>query len=252
MTTVRPSRSPQRHVEHCMGTVFSFDVRTLGVDRAAITDAVDWLHWVDRTFSTYKADSQIQQIARQELTLEAAHVEVRDVLERCSQLERETDGFFSAYATGVLDPSGLVKGWAIQRASDILVEAGSTAHCVNGGGDMVCVGTTAPQAPWRIGIAHPTVPGRLAGIVIAENLAIATSGTAERGEHITRPSGRGGADIASVTVVGADLGTVDAYATAAFAMGTDAMAWIEQLDGFEGLVVQTDGQVWRSSKLVVG
>jgi thiamine biosynthesis lipoprotein len=242
---------PQRHIEHCMGTVFSFDIRGAGVDNGAITAAVDWLHWVDETFSTYKVTSEIERIARRELALENACGEVQDVLARCAELEWETSGFFSAYATGVLDPSGLVKGWAIQRASDMLVAAGSSAHCVNGGGDMVCIGQPKPGEPWRIGITHPSAPGRLAGIVVAENLAIATSGAAERGDHIARPPGRGGDDVASVTIVGSELGTVDAYATAAFAMGTDAEDWIERIGGFEGLVVRTDGHVWRSSNLLV-
>jgi len=252
MNAVRQPRTPQRHVEHCMGTVFTFDIRGAGVDAGALAAAVDWLHWVDETFSTYKSTSQIEQIARRELTLDEACGEVRDVLTRCAELERETYGFFSAYATGVLDPSGLVKGWAIQRASDMLVAAGSTVHCVNGGGDMVCIGQPKPGEPWRIGIAHPSAPGRLAGIVIAEDLAIATSGVAERGDHIARPPGRGGREVASVTIIGTELGTVDAYATAAFAMGTDAESWIESVDGFEGLVVHTDGRVWRSSNLLVG
>ncbi len=235
-----------------MGTVFSFDIRPPGADAVALATAIDWLHWVDDTFSTYTSSSEIQQISRGELRLDEAAAEVREVLARCDEIEHETDLFFSAYAAGALDPSGLVKGWAIARASDILLAAGSVNHCVNGGGDMYCAGTASPGQPWRIGIAHPLVQQRVARVIVAENLAIATSGTAERGSHIVRPSGRGGRDVASVTVVGAELGTVDAYATAAFAMGTDATGWIESIDGFEGLVVHTDGTLWASPRLLTG
>ncbi|MEK8109860.1 FAD:protein FMN transferase [Micromonospora sp. M12] len=58
------------------------------------------------------------------------------MLETCADLWGATDGFFDAYATGRLDPSGFVKGWAAQVASDRLLAAGAGNHCVNAGGDV--------------------------------------------------------------------------------------------------------------------
>ncbi len=85
---------------------------------------------------------------------------------------------------GTLDPSGYVKGWAIQTASDILLAGGSTNHSVNGGGDVQCVGDSAPGQPWRNGVTHPQRPGDL---VAGSGIAVATSGTSERGHHVLNP-----------------------------------------------------------------
>jgi thiamine biosynthesis lipoprotein len=247
---VKVAATAQRHVVECMGTVFSFDVRSPGVDEAAIQEAVRWLHWVDRTFSTYKLDSDVSRYGRGECRLEQCAPEVREILDACAVLEGETGGYFSMYAGGVLDPSGLVKGWAIERASDLLVAAGSTNHCVNGGGDVQCAGDAAPGQPWRVGIAHPLEPGMLAGIVVGTGpeLAVATSGTAERGTHVVDPhTGQPPNELASITLTGRRLAMTDAYATAAFAMGSAARDWVEQLPEHEAFAVRVDGTTWATT-----
>jgi thiamine biosynthesis lipoprotein len=243
-------RLPQRHVEACMGTAFSIDVRPPGVDHSAVDSVIAWLHWVDTTFSTYRSDSQINRLVRGEIGLSECAAEVSEILERCAELEAETDGFFSAHADGSLDPSGLVKGWAIQHGSEMLRAAGSFNHCVNGGGDLQCAGNAARQTPWRIGIANPLKPTDLVGIAEGHDIAVATSGTAERGAHIIDPhTGTRPTTLASVTLVGRHLATTDAYATAAFAMGAAAPEWIASLRGYQGLVVYADGTQWVSPGL---
>jgi thiamine biosynthesis lipoprotein len=170
------------------------------------------------------------------------------VLAECARLETSTGGYFSATAAGTLDPSGFVKGWAIERASDILVAHGSTAHCVNGGGDVQCVGDAAVGRPWRIGIAHPLRRGALAAVVVGSGLAVATSGTAERGGHVVDPHTRIPAtELASITLVGTHLARVDALATAALAMGHDARTFVAELDGIEAFAVAADGSTWASA-----
>lgn len=238
----------KRRVVACMGTVFSFDVREPGVDDAALDEAIGWLHRVDETFSTYRADSAISRLRRGEWTVGDCDAEVVEVLDACERLHDETRGYFSAYADGALDPSGYVKGWAIERASDILQAAGSANHCVNGGGDVQCVGDAQPGQPWRIGIAHPLRLGDLAGVVVGTGVAVATSGTAERGTHVIDPhSGRPADALASVTVVGPRLAQADAYATAAFAMGAAAADWLQTLPEHHALLVGLDGATWSSS-----
>ncbi len=225
-----------------MGTVFSLDVRAPGVPAAAMTEAVRWLHWVDATFSTYRDDSEISRLGRAELELADCSPEVREVLELAERLAAGTDGYFSVYPQGVLDPSGVVKGWAIERASDLLRRAGSTSHCVNGGGDVQCVGGTG-SGDWRIGIADPHDRSRLAAVVVGADLAVATSGIAERGCHVLDPhDGTAATELASLTVVGASLSVVDAYATAGLAMGRDAIGWLERLSGYEALAILPDGE----------
>lgn len=236
-----------------MGTVFTIDVRAPGGDPAAVEEAIRWLQRVDATFSTYKPDSQISRLARGELDVTDCAPDVAEILTRCQELETETDGYFSAYASGRLDPSGLVKGWAIQHASELLSLAGSRNHCVNGGGDVHCAGSATDHEAWRIGITDPHRAGRLVAVVAGTDLAVATSGTAERGAHIINPHNRTSPTVlASVTIAGKDLAYADAYATAAFAMGHQATDWIGALEGYQGLVIRADGSQWSSPDFAIG
>jgi thiamine biosynthesis lipoprotein len=248
------ARSPAslRHVEHVMGTVVSFDVRAdelnRGVLSEAIGEAVVWLHRVDAVFSTYRNDSQIERLARGEIGIDRCDADVALVLALCDDIGRESGGYFSARFRGRLDPTGVVKGWAVEYASQLLVSAGSIAHSVNGGGDVQTVGEPEPGRPWRVGIAHPEQPGALAAVAEVRGLAVATSGSAERGAHVIDPfTGRPATELVSVTVVGADLTRVDAYATAAIAMGHRARCWLEELSGYEGFAVAPDGTGWATS-----
>lgn len=236
-----------------MGTVVSFDLR-FGEEaqrapmQSAVADAVIWLHRVDDVFSTYRSDSQISRLGRGELRLTECDADVAEVLDLCAVIGRESDGYFSSTYGGRLDPTGLVKGWAVQRASEILVEAGSGHHCVNGGGDVHAVGGIAVDSPWVIGISHPLQRDGFASVVTMTDGAVATSGTAERGAHVLDPhTGQAMTGLASVTVVGADLIRSDAYATAAVAMGDSARTWLESRAGYEGFAVAADGSGWWTS-----
>lgn len=241
------------HVEECMGTVFTIDVRDDGDWAVAIAEAVAWLNHVDEVFSTYRPDSEIRRLGRGELRLQDTREEVREVLALCEQVRLDSDGAFTTTPFGLLDPSALVKGWAIDRASLLLRSHGSVNHAVNGGGDMQLAGESAPGRAWRVGIAHPLPQDdlrrdELCAVVQGRDLAVATSGTAERGPHIIDPfTGRPAAELASLTVVGERLTMVDAYATAAFAMGHRARPWVEGLPGYEAMVVAVDGGTWATS-----
>jgi thiamine biosynthesis lipoprotein len=237
-----------RHVEHAMGTVFSFDVRASGpAVEEALAAAVGWLHHVDEVFSTYRPDSSISRLRRGEIAVADCPDEVTEVLRLCAQVEQTTGGYFSPLYGGELDPTGLVKGWAIERAARLLAEAGAHRSSLNGGGDIQLSGDAAPGRPWRVGIAHPLHPSSLATIVTGRDMAIATSGTAERGAHILDPhSGRPAGELASITLVGRSLTMVDAFATAAFAMGAAARGWVEETDGLEAFAVTAAGSTWHT------
>ena len=229
--------APLRHAEHVMGTVFSFAVRDPGpggrrAGEAALRRAVRRLHRIDETFSPYWRDSPVSRLARAEITLADCGPEVAE----------ETGGWFTAHPGGRLDPSGWVKGWAVDEAVRILREAGAGDLCVSGGGDVRCVG-----GPWRVGIAHPGRPGALTAVVAGHDLAVATSGTGERGPHIIDPhTGRPAGGLLSLTLVGRSpltLARTDAWATAAFAMGPErGLAWAEARAGVEALAVLPDGR----------
>jgi thiamine biosynthesis lipoprotein len=250
MTVLATDPARNIHVEQCMGTVFTIDIRDRGSWDDAVSDAISWLHSVDRVFSTYRADSDISRIGRGDLDVIDADPRVGEVLGLCAEMQRDTRGYFTAMVNGRLDPTGLVKGWAIEGASDILRAHGSHNHAVNGGGDMQLAGERAPTEHWRVGISDPFDRTRVLTVVTGRDLAVATSGVAERGAHIVNPfTGRPATELASVTVVGTSLTRVDALATAAFAMGAGAFAWLESLPGCEGLVVGADGSVDATARI---
>ncbi|MEU7007528.1 FAD:protein FMN transferase [Streptomyces sp. NPDC046332] len=241
-----------------MGTVFSFDVRGRADDsrtREALGRAVAFLHHMDAVFSTYREDSDVSRLARGELTPADCDPAVSAVRRLCEEAERRTEGWFTAgygRRAGLpvaWDPTGLVKGWATERAAHLMAEAApEAAVCVNGGGDIQLLG-----GPWRIGITDPLAPGELATVVEVGTevpcAAIATSGPAERGCHILDPhTGLPPAHaLAALTVVCPSLTDADALATAAYARGEGARAWLERQPGTEGFATEADGTVWRTS-----
>src|SRR6516164_4446615 len=247
MTGTRPGRARRlRHAEHVMGTVVSFDVPDWADQ--VLGRAVRWLHWVDATFSPYRDDSDVTRFGRGAVPLAECAPELAEVLAACADVGARSGGYFTTTPGGRFDPSGYVKGWAIERAAAMLTAAGSAEHSVNGGGDIQCVGDHGPGQPWRVGIADPLRPGCLALVVAGRDFAVATSGVAERGSHIVNPhTGRPASGLASVTVVGARLAAADAYATAAFAMGPGARDWLESLDGYEAFAVTPAGEAWQTS-----
>jgi FAD:protein FMN transferase len=229
-----------------MGTVVSFDVPHWAGQ--VLGRAVEWLHWVDATFSPYRDDSDVSRFGRGSLTLAECAPEMAEVLAACADVAARSGGYFTTRPGGRFDPSGYVKGWAIERAAAVLSAAGSAEHSVNGGGDVQCVGDHGPGRPWRVGIADPLRPGSLALVVSGRDFAVATSGIAERGAHIINPhTGQPATDLASITVVGSKLAATDAYATAAFAMGPAALDWVESLDGYEAFAITPGGEVWQTS-----
>ena len=243
-----------RHIEHVMGTAISIDIRTPLPAAGAIVEVLAWLHHVDETFSTYKQNSEISRFGRGELSITDLSTETEDVLLHCLELTEFTNGAFDAFAVPApngtnLDPSGYVKGWAVERAACILEAAGARNLCINAGGDIVLRGTPGADHGWRVGIRHPDEPLQQAAIItVAGTIAIATSATYERGAHIIDPrTGEPTTDLASVTVVGPDLGAADAYATAVFVMGFDGLDWMEAQPGYDAYIITRDQTAFWTS-----
>ncbi len=232
-----------------MGTGVTFHVHGTAppAARAAIAEALAWLRWVDLTFSTYRSDSQISRLDAGTLAAEERCEEVREVLELCASALQASGGYFDAHADGRLDPSGMVKGWAVERASALLAGAGLVNHLVECGGDVRMRGRPWPAEAWKVGIAHPVRAGALCAVLELTEGAIATSGTYQRGLHVIDPhTGRAPRDVVSVTVIGASLTDVDARATAALAMGSGAVDWLAGQTDVEAMVIDTAARPWRS------
>jgi thiamine biosynthesis lipoprotein len=229
----------ERRVEQVMGMPVLVDVRDEDVGADAVDRVFAWLRFVDATFSTYREDSEIRRLDRGELALRDVHPDVREVLARCERLRMATGGYFDARARGPLDPSGLVKGWSVDRAGELLSAAGARRFIVSAGGDVLLRG-----GPWRVGVQHPRRRDRVAAVLKLTDAAVATSGAYERGEHIVDPlTGRPPRGALSVTVLGRDLATADAYATAAFAMGERGPAWTARLRGCGAMTILAGDRV---------
>jgi thiamine biosynthesis lipoprotein len=169
------------------------------------------------------------------------------VVALCYKFNGATGGYFDAWASGRFDPSGVVKGWSVERASRLVQEAGLADHAIDGGGDVRLSGSPGTGRPWRVGVRHPLQRDAYCAALSVTAGAVATSGTYERGLHVIDPSsGEPATELVAVTVVGPELVSADAYATAAFAMGAAAPEWLESLNGYESLVISGEGRGWST------
>jgi FAD:protein FMN transferase len=248
-------------VERLMGTVVTVDVRAPGRPGAAVPAATDdaiaavveELRAIEAVFSPWLPDSEISRIADGRLEEREASPDVRFVLSAGDHLAAISNGAFDARhhrPDGRLDPSGFVKGWAVEEAARHLDAAGLADYAINAGGDILVRGDAEPGTGggWRVGIRDPEDASQVVAVLRVRGLAVATSGLYERGAHIRDPRasaghaghpGHGGR-VASVTVVGPGLGWADAYATAGFVLGDRALEWIEDRLGYGGLIVTGD------------
>lgn len=243
-----------RRVEEVWGTVIGVDVRE-PVDAGVLDDVFAWFDRVDVLFSTWRDDSEISRLGRGELSRYDTALEVQEVLALCDDLLWESRGAFDiGFAAdprverrpgfGPVDPSGIVKGWAVERAARMLEATGIANFSINAGGDILTRGRPEPLRLWRVGIQHPTQRGAVAAVITGVDLAAATSGHYERGDHIIDPrTGTPARGAKSVTVVAGDLARADGYATAALVLGHDAMDWLVTRSGIEAMVITTDDEV---------
>jgi len=225
-----------------MGTVVTVAVPE-GCAPALLDQVFAWFHWVDRTFSVHRPDSQVSLAGAGHLAPGDAHPLVEEVLDRCAGLFAETDGWFDAWPHGPgqgVDPSGYVKGWSVDVAAGLLQGGGLADYCISAGGDLRAAGRAPEGRPWRIGVQHPLERQAVAAVLESSDLAVATSGAYQRGAHIW---GRAGGDLLSATVAGPRLGTADALATALFAADGKAGGWFHRFPGYHYLTIGTDRRV---------
>jgi thiamine biosynthesis lipoprotein len=226
-------------------------VEIVGVADGVTADRVfAYFAEVDRRFSTYKPESEIERINRGEIAIAACSEEMREVLTLAEKTGRESGGYFDMRRpNGTLDPSGIVKGWAIRNAANLIASTGARDFFINAGGDIQSCGNNATGEPWRVGIRSPFKQDEIIRVVYPRGRGIATSGTYVRGQHIYDPGnpGRPIDDIVSLTVIAADILEADRFATAAFAMGGRGIAFIEATPGLEGYLVHADGRATMTS-----
>ncbi len=225
-----------------MGMPITVEILDPRVTLAEIDAVFAYFADVDETFSTYKATSTISRINRGELSPQACGGDVRTILALADETRCETDGYFDIERDGQIDPSGIVKGWAIRNAAQLLADRGFRDYYVDAGGDAQ-IGGTKRGEPWRVGIRNPFNRDENVKILALTNCGIATSGTAIRGQHIYDPHRPGESilDVVSLSVVGPDVYEADRFATAAFAMGAHGIRFIERRHGLEGYQIDRNG-----------
>jgi FAD:protein FMN transferase len=231
-----------------MGMPITVEVVDPNVTETDIEKVFAYFRAVDDTFSTYKEYSETSKINRGELCEEEYSKDMKTILALSEQTKQETQGYFDIRHNGIVDPSGIVKGWAILQAAHLLKEAGCTNFYIDAGGDIQVAGNKGGH-PWRIGIRNPFNRKENVKVLSVTEMGIATSGTAIRGQHIYDPHHPKTLiqETVSLTIIGPNVYHADRFATAAFAMGKRGISFIEQLPRFEGYMIDASARATFTS-----
>lgn len=232
-----------KQTELIMGMPITVALDDSAADTGLISEILAYFRQIDETFSTYKPDSVVSRLDRGELELAECSAEVQAVFEGCEAAKQRTRGYFDINHHGHLDPSGYVKGYAIEQAAHLVGSRSVTNFFIEAGGDAQISGHGEDGRPWRVGIKHPHEPGSFAKVLRLTNCAIATSGIYERGHHIYNPhTGLAVHDLVSLSVIGPSILEADVLATAAFAMGPEAGLRFLVTAGLEAYAITKTGQ----------
>lgn len=225
-----------------MGMPIILDVP--GATHEELDRVFGYFHTVDARFSTYKHSSEVSRFNRGEIGLEQLSLDFLEILSLAEEAHQRTQGYFDIRTPdGLSDPSGLVKGWAIWNAARLVKDMGYSDYWVEAGGDIATSGVSPSGFPWSIGVRHPFDAQSVVQVIYPQGRGVATSGTYTRGMHIYDPyTGRSvETPYVSLTVVAPDVYEADLWATAAFAMGADAMPVLEATSGLEAFAIDTQG-----------
>lgn len=224
-----------------MGMPITIEIADKYIKENIFDNIFKYFHHVDSVFSTYKKNSEISKINDNKIKPSEYSIEMKEIFSLAEKTKNETHGYFNINFKDKLDPSGIVKGWAIYNASKILDKNGYKNYYINAGGDIQTRGRNIKGEKWSIGIQDPWNSNSIVKTIHINGEGVATSGTYERGEHIYNPLKKSVAkDIMSITVIGPNIFDADRFATAAFAMGKSGIHFIEQLNGYEGYLIDKD------------
>lgn len=242
-----------RHLETVMGMPMSVEIPGTGSIQEfeeSVRLAFDSLHAADARFSPVKPHSELSRMVRGEVT--DLSVDMREVLGIAERAEQLSGGAFRCRTPeGGWDTNGVVKGWAAQRAADILEHRGITNFCLNAAGDLVTRGCPEPDRTWQIGIRDPGDHTRIIATLAMGDGAVATSGTYERGQHIwDGRTGQPALSLASATVVAADLTTADVLATSVVALGPSGVEWAVENGATMVVAITPQGDVLTASMAI--
>lgn len=212
-------------------------------DKTVLKNIFDFFKQIDRQFSPYRTDSEVSQINQKKLKTNQSSFQMKKILKLAAKTQKQTNGYFDVYKNGHLDPSGIVKGWAIFEAAKLLKKSGQKNFYIEAGGDIQVCGKNNQGEKWKVGIKNPFNPTEIVKVLRVDTQGIATSGIYERGNHIYNPKDEVMTDdIVSLTVVSHNIYEADRFATAAFAMGEEGISFINSQKGFEGYAIKKNGR----------
>lgn len=229
-----------RQTKILMGMPITIEIVDPNVAEKDIEEIFNYFKYIEDKFSVRKKTSEITKINNKEIGAGDYSEDMKTVFALAEETKIETNGYFDIVTPdGKYDPSGLVKGWAICKAGNILKEKGFSNFYINAGGDIQVFGKNSENKAWKVGIKNPFNQKEIVKIIYLKDQGVATSGTYIRGQHIYNPKNRGQQiiDIVSMTIVGPNIYEADRFATAAFAMGRDGINFVENLEGFEGYMI---------------
>ena len=196
----------------------SFDEILADVLNQIVNEIDKYLQNVEEKFSPFLSESLVSRHTDigEELQDDFFDIEYQEVYSRSIIAKKETHGLFDPFFDGKYNPTGFVKGWAIENAfmkyikpliDNNILEAGA----INGAGDMQVGTRLDSNFSWKIGIENPEDKEKIIAKYSIKNGAVATSGLSKKGQHIKSDN-----DInhVQVTVVGTYLSDVDVLATA--------------------------------------
>lgn len=234
-----------------MGMPVTIEVADTTITQEILDEVFKYFTYIDEKFSPYKKTSELSAINRGEIDDKDYSEDMKTVLDLSEETKKLTNGYFDIHKKdGSYDTSGMVKGWAIFNASKILRDKGMENFCLEVAGDMEVAGKNSNGEVWKIGIQNPFNKKRESIKTLhIKDKGVATSGTYVRGNHIYNPKGSDTIikDIVSLTVIGPNVYEADRFATAAFAMGKEGINFIENLEGFEGYLIDENGMATMTS-----
>lgn len=192
-----------------MGTPVIIEIRSEEASQKLFDEVFDYFKYIDEKFSTYKDTSEITLINQNKIKEADWSHDMQEIFRLAKETKKISYGYFNIMnPKGMYDPSGIVKGWAIQNASNILKNHGIKNFYVEAGGDTQVYGKNEENTPWYIGIQNPFSEKRevVKAVYLSDN-GIATSGTYVRGQHIYNPHHREKKieDIVSLSVIGPNI-----------------------------------------------
>lgn len=228
-----------------MGMTITIEIVDSQVEVTDLEKIFDYFQTVDERFSFRKKTSEVGRLNSGELKPEGYSTELKEILALAEKTKKETNGYFNIVnREGKIDPSGIVKGWAIYEAAKILWTLGFKNFFIDAGGDIQTSGKNEKDEFWTVGVrSHFQPETEIIKVLALENKGVATSGTYIRGQHVYNPHLKTEElnAIISITVVGPNVYEADRFATAVLAMGKAGIDFIENLDGFEGYAIDARG-----------